>query len=327
MMNQFDQITEIDRVELLARVASMYYDGNLTQDEIARRISVSRSTISRLLRQARETGVVEITVHRPWEGDLKLEQDLVSIFDLRRAFVLQSGDRSRDELQRGIGQLAARHLQSVLVDGVRLAISWGSAVYHTVRALRPVPLAGSTVTQMVGAVGEGDPSIDGPELVRSLAALVGGGFRYLHAPLIAKDVHAREILLQQPRIADTLALASQADIALVGIGTPTPEGNSLLRAGYFDEDVLAELRRAGAVGDVCARHYDVNGTVLDLELNHRVIGIEMQALADIDCVIGVTGGGGRAAAVLGALRGRYVNVLVTDDATAEQVLALAGDKD
>ena len=140
---------------------------------------------------------------------------------------------------------------------------------------------------------------------------------------MVRDVHAREILLQQPHIAQTLARAREADIALVGIGTPTPEGNSLLRAGYVDTKTLAELRRGGAVGDVCARHYDVNGRMLDAEINHRIIGIELQALHEIDRVIGVTGGKGRAAAVLGAIRGKHINVLVTDDATAEGILALA----
>jgi deoxyribonucleoside regulator len=313
----------LERVELLAQVASMYYDENCTQDEIAHRFRISRSTVSRLLRQARDEGVVEITVHRPWAGDQTVAHNLISTFDLRAASVFQKGNLSAGETLRGVGRLAARYLQSVLADEIKLAISWGSAVHNTVRALRPVPLSGVSVTQMVGAVGVGDVSIDGPELVRTLAGLLGGSFRYLHAPLIVKDVHARDILLQQPNIADTLARICEADIALVGIGTPRPEGNSLLRAGYVDIETLTDLRRAGAVGDVCARHYDLNGCELDLDLNHRVVGIEIEALRGIDRVIGVTGGDGRAAAVLGAIRGRYVNVLVTDDETAENVLALA----
>jgi deoxyribonucleoside regulator len=316
-------MTALERIHMLAQVASMYYDENRTQDEIAHRFRVSRSTVSRLLRQARDVGVVEITVHHPWIGNQTIEHDLIATFGLQRAFVFQRGDLSAAETVRGVGRLAARYLQSVLADGIKLSISWGSAVYSTVRALRPAPLDGVSVTQMVGAVGEGDLSIDGPELVRTLAGLLGGSFRYLHAPLIVKDVHARDILLQQPNISQTLARACQADIALVGIGTPTPEGNSLLRAGYVDIETLNDLRRAGAVGDVCARHYDLNGYELDLELNQRVIGIEIQALKEVDRVIGVTGGDGRAAAVLGAIRGKYINVLVTDDETAERVLALA----
>lgn len=127
-------------------------------------------------------------------------------------------------------------------------------------------------------------------------------------------------MLQEPRIRETLRLARRADLALVGIGAP--EVYSLLRAGYLDREALAQLRTQGVVGDVCARHYDAQGRVLDIELNQRIVGIELQALHDIEQVTGVAGGEAKAEAILGALRGGHVNVLITDDATARKVLAL-----
>jgi len=209
------------------------------------------------------------------------------------------------------------------------------AVHSTVRALRPDrrlpavrqpvshPVSQLTVVQLVGAVGEGNPLIDGPDLARLLAGVYGGEYRYLHAPLIVEDAHAREVLLGEPRIRETLALACRADVALVGIGAPQPAVYSLLRAGYVDREALAQLRAQGVVGDICARHYDAQGRVLDIELNQRIIGIELEALHDIEQVIGVAGGEAKAEAILGALRGGHVNVLVTDETTARRVLALS----
>lgn len=312
----------IERTELLAQAASMYYEDRLTQDEIARRIGTSRSTVSRMLQEARETGVVEIAVHYPWKTVPEIENDLIARFHLRQARILLGRGRPYEEILRGLGVLAARYMESILVEGTLLGISWGVAVYSTVRALRPDRRLPITVVQMVGAVGEGDPLIDGPELARVLASVYGGEYRYLHAPLIVEDAHAREVLLQEPRICEMLSLARRADVALVGIGAPAPEVYSLLRAGYLDREALAQLRTQGVVGDVCARHYGAHGRVLDIELNRRIVGIELEALHDIEQVIGVAGGETKAEAILGALRGEHVNVLVTDDATARKVLAL-----
>jgi deoxyribonucleoside regulator len=311
-----------ERAELLTQVASMYYEDDLTQDEIARRIDQSRSTVSRMLQEARETGVVEIIVHYPWKTVPELEAGLTAQFGLHYASVLLGRSKPYGEILRGLGVLAARYVETILAEHIVLGISWGVAVYNTVRALRPGRRLPITAVQMVGAVGEGDPLTDGPDLARLLADVCGGEYRYLHAPLLVEDVHARDVLLQEPRIRETLALARRADVALVGIGAPTPQVYSLLRAGYLDRAKLAQLRSQGVVGDVCARHYDAQGRELDIDLNRRVVGIKLQDLHAIEQVIGVAGGEAKASAILGALRGGHVNVLVTDDATARKVLAL-----
>ena len=312
----------IDRTELLAQVASLYYEDNLTQDEIARRIGTSRSTISRMLQDAREAGVVEITVHYPWRTVPEIEDALRARFGLRQARVLSGQGRPYEEILRGLGALAARYVETILREDAILGISWGVAVHSTVRALRPDRRLPITVAQMVGAVGEGDPLIDGPELARLLAGAYGGRYRHLHAPLLVEDVHARDVLMQEPRIRETLALARRADVALVGIGAPGTQVYSLLRAGYLDQEVMAQLQAQGVVGDICARHYDAQGRELDIDLNRRIVGIELEALHHIDQVIGVAGGEAKATAILGALRGGHINVLVTDDAAASRILAL-----
>jgi len=311
-----------ERSELLAQVASLYYEENMRQADIARRVGISRSTISRLLQEAREMGIVEITVHYPWKTDPELECELSARFDLRCVRVLAGRGRSYQEVLRGLGVLAARYLGEVLTGGMLLGISWGASVYSTVQALRidrPLPV---TVVQMVGALGGGDPLTDGPDLARLLAQACGGEYRFLHAPLVVESAAVRDALLQEPRISETLSLARRADVALVGIGAVVPEASGMLRAGYLDREALARLRAGGAVGNVCGRHYDARGRVLETELAQRIVGIELEALHHVGRVIGVAGGRPKAEAILGALRGRHVNVLVTDDAAALEILRL-----
>jgi deoxyribonucleoside regulator len=311
-----------ESIELLAQVASLYYEDNLTQAEIARRINTSRSTVSRLLRKARETGVVEITIHYPCKTVPEIAHDLVGRFHLHYAQVLASQGQPYEVVLRGLGELAARYIESLLVEDSILGISWGTAVYSTIQALRPKQEMPIRVVQMLGAAGTDDPQIDGPDLVRQLSTAFGGEPHYLHAPLIVEEAQLREMLQHEPRIRETLSLAQRADVALVGIGVLVPELSNLLRGGYLTREELDRLQAQGAVGDICARHYDIQGSVLEIELNRRIVGIELEALHNIERVIGVAGGKAKAETILGALRGGHVTVLVTDEAAAREVLRL-----
>jgi DNA-binding transcriptional regulator LsrR (DeoR family) len=140
--------------------------------------------------------------------------------------------------------------------------------------------------------------------------------------LIVDNEAARDALLQDRNIRETIARAKQADIMLVGIGTPDPELYSLLRAGYVTETEAQDIRAAGVTGDICGHHYSLTGEWLDIDINHRAIGINLDVLTKIDRVIGVAGSSQKGAAILGTLLGGYVNVLVTDDRAAQKVLAL-----
>lgn len=311
-----------ERLIYLARVASLYYDHGKSQQEIAEEIGVSRSAVSRLLTEAQEKGIVEIIVHYPWRTSPELEQALLSTFNLKAVRVLQRGHKSYQEMLQGLGMLAAQYLHSILSDGMVIGISWGTALYQMIRAMRPLNLSAVEIVQIIGATGAENVPTDGPILAQLLANRLGGFCRYLHAPLIVNTETGRETLLQDRNIRETLARAAQADIALVGIGATNSELYSLLRAGYVDEAQAQHIRALGAVGDICAQHYAVTGQWLDIDINRRVVGISLETLSKIDVVIGVAGGSQKGATILGALRGRYINVLITDDQAAQKVLAL-----
>jgi deoxyribonucleoside regulator len=315
---QFDD----SRSLFLAQVASLYYDQNKSQQEIAKELSVSRSAISRFLTEARDRGIVEIIVHYPWRTCPELEQELISTFNLKAARVLLGQQKTYEEMLQGLGTLAAQYLDNILRDGMIIGISWGSALYQMIRAMRTRNLPGVEIIQVIGATGAQVDPTDGPILAQLLSDRLGGFARYLHAPLIVDNEAARDALLQDRNIRETIARAKQADIMLVGIGTPDPELYSLLRAGYLNETEAQDIRAAGVTGDICGHHYSLTGEWLDIDINHRAIGIDLDALTKIDRVIGVAGSSQKGAAILGALLGGYVNVLVTDDRAAQKVLTL-----
>jgi deoxyribonucleoside regulator len=313
----------LDREELLAQVARDYYEARLTQDEIGRRINASRSTVSRLLQQATDRGIVRIIIDYPWERAHDLEQRLVARFPLREAQVLLSKGRDDEMVREGMGVLAARLIDREVTDDAILGISYGRSLACTIAALAPTRRVSTTVVPIIGALGSDNPFIDGPELVRRFAQIYGGEFRYLPAPLLVDDARTRNALLQSPQIFETLALARRASIVLMGIGALTPGYSSMIWAGYLNERELAWLRDQGAVGHMAAQFYDINGRFLDVDFNQRSVGIGIKALLGKDPVIAVAGGEAKAEAIFGALRGHYLNVLVTDDTAARQVLVLA----
>jgi len=310
------------RTTLLARVASLYYDHGKTQQEIAGEIGITRSAVSRLLSEAREKGIVEIIVHYPWKTSPELEEALLKTFGLKAVRVLIRENKSYEEMLQGLGVLAAEYFNGILQDGMVIGISWGTALYQMIRAFRPRNLGQAEVVQLIGATGAENVPTNGPILAQLLCRRLGCKCWNLHAPLIVDSRAGREALLQERSIRETLERAKYADVALVGIGSTQPDLYSLLRAGYVTEEEAQRIRESGAVGDVCAQHYSVTGEWLDIDINHRVVGVDVDTLKRIHTIIGVAGSSRKGQAILGALLGKYVNVLITDDQAAQKVLAI-----
>jgi deoxyribonucleoside regulator len=311
-----------DRTQLLASVATLYYEDGLTQLEIARRTGYSRSAISRLLTEAKDQGIVEVRIHYPLHRALELERQLQDLFDLDDVFVISAASLEYDRMLRLIGRAAASYLEDNAPEGGVLGVSWGTALYEVVSALRPRNVPGLKVVQMIGAVGGGDPLIDGPELARSLAANFGASYATLHAPLIVDDASIRDALLSQRNVIHAIELARDVDMAVVGIGSVEPELSSFVRAGYLSKEEMLAIQNHGAVGDICGTHFNQNGEILEIDLHGRIIGIGLADLrASHGKVIGVAGGARKAPAIAGALCGAYIDVLVTDASAAASILA------
>lgn len=312
-----------DRHALLARVAGLYYEKNLTQAEIARRLHISRPQVSRLLAEGRQEGVVQITINYPPERYSTLKQKLLEHFNLKDLQIVVAGDLGYAQLVERLGVVAARHLEECLQDGMTLGISWNTGVYQVVNALQAARQKKVTVVQLTGTVGSINPLLDGPDLTRWLAQTLGGQYQYLPAPLVVESPATREALLKERSIREPMKLLEKLDIALVGIGSLSPALSGLLSAGYITEAELREIIRQGGVGDICSYHYDLHGNVLPLELHQRIIGVSLETLKRTPYVIGVGGGLEKASAVFGGLQLGVIDCLVTDEIAARAVLKMS----
>jgi DNA-binding transcriptional regulator LsrR (DeoR family) len=317
----------VERNDLLAQVAELYYLRGKDQRAIADEVGTSRSNVSRLLTEARRKGIVEIRIHRPLGRARMLEDELVDRFELGDARVLATAPRTTaHESLRRVGSLAAAYLNEQLRDGLVVGLSWGTLLEAMVEAVFPPRAYEVEVVQLLGGLSWVSPALSGHELGRDLAERLGGRFSYLHAPAIVESPTVRDALLRQKGIAEVLKRGEKADLAFVGIGSLGVGSSAELfsEAGVTGAE-RKEMKESGAVGDVCARLFTVEGERCDVAVDRRVIGTELRSLRKIPRVVGVARGVEKAPGILGAMRGRFVNVLITDEPAAAEVLRLASD--
>lgn len=313
-----DTMDTEDRLEFLGQVAAWYYEDDLDQTEIAQRIGKSRSMVSRLLREARDRGLVEFRVRFPLRTDPVLEEELTAAAGLTEARVLVADDLPFDSMMRRLGRLGARALQSRLRSDINVTIGWGAALYHTVRAMPEIRLDGVMVIQAMGSVGDGDPGVDGADLARTLAAKLNADFRTLAAPLLVDTEEVAASLKADRTNAGTIAMAAGSEVFVTGIGTIDSDLSGLVRAGYFTDSQLRNLRSLGVVGDLMGYLLDRDGNILDIPENGRVVALFPGQMRGTK--IAVAGGASKAAAIRAVAMGGYVDVLVTDTAAARAIL-------
>ena len=310
-----------DRDELLADVAEMYYEKGLTQAEISRSVKVTRSAISRMLEEARQKGIIEIQVRRPVRFDPGLEAKLEDRFRLQKAHVLVwTKENQYDMLRERLGSLAARVLNESIRPNMTIGVAWGTTVKATIDALVVKNQMPVQVVQLVGVLGSSTHSSNAQVLVQKLANKLGGEGIYLYTPFLVEDEETVRALMNVNSISKAIASGRQCDLALLGIGTTEPDFSSLYQGGHISRQVLEDLRHAGAVGDVSGHHFNIQGGRSEIDLHYRTVAISREDLLNIPIRLGVAGGKAKAAAIVGALRGNYINVLVTDSQTAEEVL-------
>jgi len=303
----------------LAEVAWLYYGQEWTQEQIAQETGLSRPTISRMLREARDRGIVEIRVHYPYQTDGDLEQALRSRLGLRDCRVLSAAAIEEPgagrEIPVRVGALAARFLQKQIPDESVIGLGWGSMVYNVVHGGYLTNKRGATVAQIQGSIGGATPDIDGAGLASTLGRELGSRVHTLSAPMVVSDISVRSGLLRDQHIRHTLELGKRADALIVGIGAVSPQ-SGLYRAGYLNDADLEFIRGQRAVGDVCGSYFARDGSLCPLELNDRTIALDADAIRRAPLRVGVSCGIDKALPNIGAARSGLINALITDEVAA-----------
>lgn|SRR5690554_1347915 len=312
---------EFERLRQLVKVAELYYEYGQTQQDIASFLNLSRPTVSRLLKEAQQEGIVRIDIVNPLDGFSKLESTLEQLFGLKKAIVVPNFKKSEQETKQLLGLRAAKYINSIVRDGDTIAISWGTTLYELALKVQPKKVRSVQVVQCNGAIGRSIVKIHATEIMERISKAFNAGSYSLPTPAIVDNKQLAQMLKNENQTREILKLQETANIVLFSVGIPIPD-SVLVEAGYFTPDDLIELKRKGAVGDIFSRYFTIDGQICDTDLNSRTIGMELVSLHRRPYSIAVAGGKTKARAIIGACRGGYVNVLITDEAAAEEVLAL-----
>ncbi len=307
--------------QAIERVALLYYQDNLTQEEIAARLSTSRSRVVRLLQEARRLGVVQIRVVTSAASTIDLERRLEARFDLRAVRIAASG-RTHAETLAAVGVEAANWVVDVLKPGDTMVLSSGRSIGALVEGMPVLSLPAATLVEMQGVVGlpSALPAFGTDYLVAQLAQKLGAQYRMLPVPRHLSSASLVSAVLSDERIRSTLELARRADFVVVGIGGIDPPSPTLPPVAL---ETLAALRARGAIGEISAQFFDADGRPCPSELDERLVGLKLTELIGIPVRTGIAFGPEKVSAIAAALAGRLANVLVTDTDTAIALLGSA----
>ena len=310
--------------ELLLRVAWYYYKDELTQDEIARRLSVSRASVGRLLDRARRVGLVSITLNAEYLDAFELSGELRRTFGLAEALVVPDHEKEPADhhtLNARIGLGGAPFMSTHLRPGGSLGVGWGETVSRVIAATNFGAVGPVHMVTLTGGVEGYLPTIlsskgeTGAESSEVTSATV------IPTPIMASTPALAAALRDEPTVQQVLKQACDVEHALVGVGTPTADA-TIVHMGYLNPADVRGLRERGVVGDILGQFFDADGNVVELPIHDRRIGIELSDLMHIPKVVGVAGGLHKAQAILGALHGGFLDVLVTNELVAIRLLEL-----
>lgn len=323
-IRNYESMSVQEKWNILATVANLYYNSELTQNQIAERLYTSRSKVSRMLKEARELGIVEIYIREPWERNLEYEQNLREAFLLKNIRVVTIKDSDKDNGPQKIAEAASYYLDSMVKQGMVVGISWGNTLYRIVKYIstnnrKNIPI---TVVPIMGAANIKSPEKDAMDLAKDLASAYGGKYQYIYAPLFVNNKSLRDNLVQEDNIKSVLELSAKADVILTSVGSIGYKSWS----NYLSKKTLEILETKGAVGHIGGHFYDIQGSELETSLAGRMIGISLEDIQKCREVVCAAYGDSKAEAILGALRGNFLNTLIIDEKCARKVLSLLSDR-
>jgi deoxyribonucleoside regulator len=311
----------IEREESMRLAATMYYLQDEPMDAIARRLGTSRSTVSRLLKAARDAGMVQISVRTEPDVATGVAAQLMRSFGVRAHVVPVRARAQEVERLDEVANVAARLLMDLFEDEMVLGVAWGTTVSAVARALGRKPTRGGTVVQLNGAANTVTSGVDyASTIVTAYGAAFDAEVRHFPVPAFFDFAETREAMWRERSVQRVLAVQRRADIALFGVGALGGQVPShVYSAGYLDESDLAALYAAGVVGDVCTVFLRQDGSYQDIAINRRATGPTPAELARIPRRLCVVAGEAKLRPLLAAMRAGAVTDLIIDEPTARRL--------
>ena len=299
------------------RIAWMYYVEGLTQNEIADKLGIGRVTVVRNINEALKQREVKIWIEGEIAECFQLEEQLKQAFGLREAVVVPEPSNPA-LVTKSIGVAAGMYITDSLTDDMSIGVGWGATLYESLQTLTPRELENVQVVSLLGGIVQArryNPS----EFAWQFARIVGADCYLLAAPAVVDSPETKEALIERCGLNDVLRRAQRIDMALLSVGTMAPDSTAF-RFGFSSEEERSALIKLGAVGDLLYNFYDSTGTIVDHPINQRIMSIPLDQLRGVPLRVIASGGHEKVEPILGAIKLVNCNVLITNEATARELL-------
>ncbi len=309
---------------VLYRILTLYYIEEVNQSEIAKQLGLSTAKVNRLIKQAKDQGLVEITLRMPSQHLFDLETTLHRYSGVDEAIIVPSLSENMETVLQSVGRAGADYLLEHLNDGDTVCISGGKTINAIVQQLEVSRKYDVRIVPATGAR-QGRYYTDVNNLAAHLADKLGGKAYQIHAPVLVDHLEERDVLLAMRQISDIIDMARNAQIALFSVGSMIPKVSSyfdLMSLTVLGKSWETELKESGAVGEMLAYVYDSEGHLCLPRFNDLVVGLRLDELRSIPLTIAVAATEEKKLPLYGALRGGYLKTLVTDEQTAQGVIDL-----
>lgn len=307
----------------MSQVARLYHVRNLRQREIAERLHMSQARVSRLLALAEEEGIIRTAVIVPEGLHPDLESSIELAFGVTEVHVVEV--TSQESIPVELGMVAAQYFSDAPLEGSLIGFtSWSTTLRVMAREIEPSRGAGPrAVVEMLGDLGSPELQHDAARATQRLSNSLGAEPVFLRTPGVVSDAERQRSVLADPYVARTLAMLGSLDVAFVGVGPADVHGPLRPGDNFFSADQLRAVRDAGAIGQLLQRFVDGDGRPVATALDDLVVGITLGQLRDAGRRIVVAGGASKHEAITACLRGGWVDLLITDLATARHLDAAA----
>ncbi|OMQ21866.1 sugar-binding transcriptional regulator [Serratia oryzae] len=309
--------------ELLTEIAVAYYQDEITQEEIAKKFGISRIKVGRLLKRAKEEGIVEITVRYHPVFSTRLEQQMLERFPISRALIALDY-QDEEEQRRQVAALVSGYLAMSLKDDTVLAVGQGRNVAAIADHIGSVAQKNCKFICGIGGTHRPGDAINADHISRRLAKKFGGSSETLYAPAYVENRALKDAFMQNGTIKETLDRARKADVALVGIGDMN-ENSYMVKLGWFTpHEIIDASLNQGVIGDIAGYDFfNAQGQHVDTVMNDRVIGLSIDELRRIPCVIAIASENTKALAILGALRTGAIDIIATSALNIRTILNMS----
>ena len=311
-------MNRIERKKFLSKIAGLYYIEGLTQQEIADRLNISRTRVSRYLDEARKDKIIEIKINLPEEDYSNLEYRIEKSFKIKECIVVPTFDNKEEILKMMAGPLN-NLFERILAGGSYLGIGWGTSLKGISDYINVSCKSDVKVIPIIGGLGKIGTGVHTNSVAKNIADRLGGISYMIHSPAILDSREIREIVENDSNTREIIKLSEKIDTALVGLGDIGPD-STLIKTGCFSLEEFKYLDSLGAVGDINLIFINENGKHVPNKIDERIVRISPDRLKKVKNVIGVAFGRRKLKVILGALRGGLINILFTDQETAENII-------